>query len=144
IDFDVDAEGVRQGESDESIIDPPLNNAHAFARAPHSFTLLFALDLASLNGALLAGAVMEPAITVEPAGLGFAGPIAVDCSDRFPGGFSETGGSPQPGEPPLFAYVITVFNTDGSVAETCSRIPEFASTFRLDDDTDFVINYVGE
>lgn len=144
IDFDVDAEGVRQGESDESIIDPPLNKAHTFDGAPYAFTLLFALDLASLDGALLEDAVTEPSITIEPAGLGFANPVAVDCSDRFRGGFSETGGSPQPGEPALFAYVITVFNPDGSVAETCSEVPEFAATFRLDDDTDFVINYVGE
>ncbi len=144
IEFDADAKGFRQGESDESIIDPPLTESHAFDGAPHSFTLLFALDLASLNGALLEGAVTEPSITIEPAGLGFANPVAVDCSDRFPGGFSETGGSPQPGEPPLFAYVITVFDPDGSVAETCSEIPEFESTFKLADDSDISIHYAGE
>jgi hypothetical protein len=143
IEFDADAKGFRQGESDESIIDPPLTESHGFDGAPHSFTLLFALDLASLNGALLEGAVTEPSITIEPAGLGFANPVAVDCSDRFPGGFSETGGSPQSGEPPLFAYVITVFNPDGSVAETCSEIPAFESTFKLADDSDISIHYVG-
>ena len=143
VEFDVDAKGFRQGESDVSIIEPPLSESHAFDGARHSFTLLFALDLASLNGALLEGAVMEPAITIEPAGLGFAGPVAVDCSDLFPGGFSETGGSPQSGEPALFAYVITVFDPDGTVAETCSEIPEFAATFKLADDSDTSIHYFG-
>jgi hypothetical protein len=144
IEFDADAKGFRQGESDESIIDPPLTDSHAFDGARYSFTLLFAVDLASLNGAILEGAVAEPAITIEPPGLGFANPVAVDCTDRFPGGFSETGGSPQPGEPPLFAYVITVFDPDGSVADTCSEIPEFESTFKLADDSDISIHYVGE
>jgi hypothetical protein len=143
IEFDADAKGFRQGESDESIIDPPLDEAHTFEGALHSFTLLFAVELASLTGALLEGAVAEPAITIEPPGLGFGKPVAVDCSDRFPGGFSETGGSPQPGEPPLFAYVITVFDPDGSVADTCSEIPEFESTFKLADDSDISIRYVG-
>ncbi len=144
IEFDADAKGFRQGESDESIIDPPLAKAHTFDGAAHSFTLLFAVDLAFLSGALLEGAVAEPAITIEPPGLGFAKPVAVDCTDRFPGGFSETGGSPQPGEPPLFAYVITVFAPDGSVADTCSEIPEVESTFKLADDSDISIRYVGE
>ena len=143
IEFDADAKGFRQGESDESIIDPPLAKAQPFDGAAHSFTLLFAVDLAFLSGALLEGAVAEPAITIEPPELGFAKPVAVDCTDRFPGGFSETGGSPQPGEPPLFAYVITVFDPDGSVADTCSEIPEFESTFKLAEDSDMAIQYAG-
>lgn len=130
IDFDVEAQGFRQGESDESIIDPPLDTEHTFDGNAHAFTLLFAVDLTGLSGALVEGSAAEPSIIVEPSELGLAKPVLVDCFDRFPDGFSEANASPQEGEPRLFAYAITVFDADGSVADECSEVPIFESAFK--------------
>ena len=141
IEIDIDADGSRQGESDSSIIDPPLRIEHSFDGVAHAFTMLFAVDLAALDGVLVDGSASEAAVEIR--GLGLAGPVTIDCSDEFPEGFSETGGSPQAGEPRVFAYAITNYNTDGSVAGTCAQIPVFRATFRLDDDSDVSINYEG-
>jgi hypothetical protein len=149
IEFDIEAEGFRQGESDQSIIDPPLETEHTFDGKAHAFTLLFAVDPTSLSGALVEGSATEPSIVVEPAALGLGKPVLVDCSDSFPSGVSEKNGSPQEGEPRLFAYAITVFNADGSAAEQCSEVPIFESAFkdRVEDgdpEAHSSIHYVGE
>jgi len=149
IEFDIEAEGFRQGESDESILDPPLATDHTFDGKAHAFTMLFAVELTALNGALVEGSATEPSVVVEPAALGLAKPVLVDCSDRFPNGLSEKDGSPQEGEPRLFAYAITVFNADGSVADQCSEVPVFESAFkdRVEDgdpEAHSSIHYVGE
>ncbi|MDP9144118.1 MAG: hypothetical protein M3N43_05400 [Actinomycetota bacterium] len=137
-DFIAIGEGVRQGTALERYFQPPITSTRGYADAPHSFLLIFDTE----EGAGVDGTSGAAEVEVDVAGLDLSRPVRVDCSDRFPGGRSSTGGSPTESEPALVAYVIENFSDGGDSLGGCSEIPLIELTYELDGSSDTAFLYL--
>ncbi len=131
-------EVFRQGTAAEVYFDPPIPDSLDYADAPYGFVLV----LGTAEGLRIDGEAFGPDVDIDLGGLSLSQPVKVDCSDDFPSGLSATGGSPTAGEPPMIAFVMTEFDSDGSRLGSCSLIPQRALTFDLDGggDSSYVYN----
>ena len=136
--FTAVGEGFRQGTADEVYFDPPIPDSLTYAGAPHSFILV----LGTAEGMRIDGEAFSPDVDIDLGGVNLSMSVRVDCSDDFPSGVSATGGSPIAGEPPIIAFVMAEFDSDGSLLGSCSRIPQVDLTFDLDggSDSSYVYN----
>lgn len=136
--FTAVGEGFRQGTADEVYFDPPIPDSVAYNDAPYGFVLVFG----TTEGLRIDGESHSPDVDIDLDGVNLSLPVRVDCSDDFPSGVSATGGSPTAGEPPMVAFVMAEFDSDGSRLGSCSLIPQRPLTFVLDggSDSSYVYN----
>jgi hypothetical protein len=136
-DFTAIGEGQRQGTALERYFDPPVPLGRSFADARHSFLLVFETG----QGVRVDGTANGAEVEIGLGGLDLSRPVRVDCSDRFPEGRSDTGGSPTGDEPALVAFVIENFSDTGDSLGGCSHIPQVPLVFDLDGSSDTAFLY---
>ena len=133
----VTAKSQHQGFAPDRWFQPEVPATLEFDGARHSFVFLFDIG-SSEEGVRIDGKADGSAVSIS----GLSGPVQVDCSDRFPNGLSDTGGSPRSGEPSLVAFVIENFSSSGESQGGCAEIPTEILDMDVDGDT-FAYAYVG-
>lgn len=123
--------GVRQGESTNCLVLPQIDPGHPYEGGRFSFTFYFGACVAGQSDVVVEGASNDTSIDVGTTpGAALSGPLHVNCSDLFTGGYSEVpGGGPQPGDVPVAAFAITEFAADGTVVDQCGPLPVHGVSF---------------